>query len=162
MNVLHFYKTSFPDTIGGVEKVIDQIASGSIKFGIETDVLSLTSSSDIVTSEVNCYKIHRARLDFQIASTAFSASALWKFSQLAKDADVINYHFPWPFMDLVHFITRVNKPTVVTYHSDIVKQKNLLKLYIPLRNKFLESVDRIVTTSPNYLATSDVLKSELT
>jgi len=26
MRVLHFYKTAFPDTMGGVEKVIDQIA----------------------------------------------------------------------------------------------------------------------------------------
>ena len=157
MRVLHFYKTSFPDSVGGVEQVIRQIAIGSNKHGIHTDVLSLIPNRVPRTIEVDGYKIHRARLDFQIASTGFSASAFWKFSQLAKEVDVINYHFPWPFLVLVHFATRINKPTVVTYHSDIVRQKNLLKLYQPLKNKFLASVDRIVASSPNYLATSDVL-----
>jgi rhamnosyl/mannosyltransferase len=143
--------------MGGVEQVIHQIASGAAKLGVETEVLSLTKDRDIHVLDMNGYHVHRARLDFQIASTGFSASAFWRFSQLAKKADVIHYHFPWPFMDVVHFATRVKKPTVVTYHSDIIKQKHLLKLYRPLKNKFLASVDHIVATSPNYLATSDVL-----
>ena len=157
MRVLHFYKTSFPDTMGGVEQVINQIARGAIKLGVKTDVLSLTPHRVDRTIEIDGYHAHRARMDFQIASTGFSASAFLRFSQLAKKADVIHYHFPWPFMDVVHFATNAKKPTVVTYHSDIIRQKNLLKFYRPLKNKFLASVDRIVATSPNYLATSDVL-----
>lgn len=158
MRVLHFYKTSFPDTMGGVEQVINQIARGANKLGVKTDVLSLTPDRVARTIEIDGYLAHRARLDLQVASTGFSASAFWRFSQLAKKADVIHYHFPWPFMDMVHFATRVKKPTVVTYHSDIIRQKTLLKLYHPLMRKFLSSVDRIVATSPNYLATSDVLE----
>ena len=157
MRVLHFYKTSFPDTMGGVEQVINQIARGASKLGVETDVLSLTPDRLARCVEIDGYMSHRARLDLQIASTGFSASAFWRFAQLAKKADVIHYHFPWPFMDVVHFATRVKKPTVVTYHSDIIRQKHLLKIYRPLKNKFLGSVNRIVATSPNYLATSDVL-----
>lgn len=143
--------------MGGVEQVINQIARGANKLGVQTDVLSLTPDRVARTIEIDGYTAHRARLDFQIASTGFSASAFLRFSELAKKVDVIHYHFPWPFMDIVHFATRVKKPTVVTYHSDIIKQKHLLKLYRPLMNKFLASVDRIVATSPNYLATSDVL-----
>ena len=143
--------------MGGTEQVIDQIARGSSALGFQTDVLSLSHHPVSRTVEVNGYKVHRARMNFQIASTGFSASAFLRFAQLAKQADVIHYHFPWPFMDLVHFAVRANKPTVVTYHSDIIRQKNLLKLYRPLQNKFLVSVDRIVATSPNYLATSEVL-----
>lgn len=157
MRVLHFYKTSFPDTMGGVEQVINQIARGASKEGIETDVLSLTPDRVPRTIEIDGYMAHRARLDLQIASTGVSVSALLRFAQLAKKADVIHYHFPWPFMDLVHFATRVKKPTVVTYHSDIIRQKHLLKIYRPLKWKFLGDVSRIVATSPNYLITSDVL-----
>ena len=158
MRVLHFFKTSFPDTMGGIEQVINQIARGANKLGVQTDVLSLTPDRVARTIEIDGYLAHRARLDLQIASTGFSVSAFLRFSQLAKNADVIHYHFPWPFMDVVHFATRVKKPTVVTYHSDIIRQKYLLKLYRPLKNKFLASVDRIVATSPNYLSTSDVLE----
>jgi rhamnosyl/mannosyltransferase len=141
-----------------MEQVIDQIARGASKLGVETDVLSLTAEKVPRTVEINGYLVHRARLDFQIASTGFSVSVFSRFSQLARKADVIHYHFPWPFMDVVHFATRVKKPTVVTYQLDIVRQKHLLKLYRPLRQKFLASMDRIVATSPNYLATSEVLQ----
>jgi O-antigen biosynthesis rhamnosyltransferase len=157
MRVLHFYKTSFPDTMGGVEQVINQIARGANKLGVKTDVLSLTPERVPRTIEIDGYLAHRARLDVQIASTGFSVSAFLRFAQLAKKADVIHYHFPWPFMDVVHFASRVKKPTVVTYHSDIIRQKHLLKLYRPLKWKFLGDMSRIVATSPNYLATSDVL-----
>jgi O-antigen biosynthesis rhamnosyltransferase len=157
MRVLHFYKTSFPDTMGGVELVINQIARGASKLGIKTDVLSLTPERVPRTIEIDGYLAHRARLDFQIASTGFSVSAFLRFAQLGKKADVIHYHFPWPFMDVVHFASRVKKPTVVTYHSDIIRQKHLLKLYRPLQWKFLGDMSCIVATSPNYLATSDVL-----
>jgi rhamnosyl/mannosyltransferase len=157
MRVLHFYKTSFPDTMGGVEQVINQIARGANKRGVKTDVLSLTPDRVPRTIEIDGYLVHRARLDVQIASTGFSVSAFLRFAQLAKKADVIHYHFPWPFMDVVHFASRVKKPTAVTYHSDIIRQKHLLKLYRPLKWKFLGDMSRIVATSPNYLATSDVL-----
>lgn len=157
MKVLHFYKTAFPDSMGGVEQVIHQIARGTSKLGIETDVLSLTPQRGAKTVEFSGYLVHRVHRNFEIASTGFSMSAFPRFSRLSKDADIIHYHFPWPFMDVVHFATGVKKPTIVSYHSDIIRQKNLLKVYGPLRNKFLNSVDRIVAASPNYLASSDVL-----
>jgi rhamnosyl/mannosyltransferase len=157
MRILHFYKTSFPDTMGGVEQVINQIARGANKLGVKTDVLSLTPEREPRTIEIDGYFAHRVRLDIQIASTGFSMSAFLRYAQLAKKADVIHYHFPWPFMDMVHFATMVKKPTVVTYHSDIVRQKHLLKIYRPLQQKFLADMGHIVATSPNYLATSDVL-----
>lgn len=157
MRVLHFYKTSFPDTMGGIEQVINQIARGANKLGVKTDVLSLTPDRVPRTIEVDGYLAHRARLNLQIASTGFSVSAFLRFAQLAKNADVIHYHFPWPFMDMVHFAARVKKPTVVTYQSDIIRQKHLLKIYRPLMSKFLGDVSSIVATSPNYLATSEVL-----
>lgn len=160
MRVLHFYKTAFPDTIGGVEQVIHQLAAGTSRLGIQTDVLSLAAQPEQTPLAIEGYQLHRARLDFQLASTAFSASSLAHFKRLARTADLIHFHYPWPFMDVAHFLTRAGKPTLVTYHSDIIRQKQLLRLYQPLKRRFLASVDRVVATSPNYLATSPVL-SEL-
>ncbi len=158
MRVLHFYKSCLPDTMGGIEQVVHQIAKGASTLGVESDVLALTTQNVPETIEFDGYRLHRAKLDFQIASTGFSISAFSRFAALASRADVIHYHFPWPFMDVVHFATRVKKPTLVSYQLDIVRQKHLLKLYRPLMHKFLASMDRIVATSPNYLATSEVLQ----
>lgn len=157
MRILHFYRTYYPDTYGGIEQVIYQIASGSSAYGVETDVLSLTRGDSDTPVKIDNHLAYRARLNFQIASTGFSISAFFRFAELAKKADIIHYHYPWPFMDMVHFATRVNKPTVVTYHSDIIRQKFLLQAYQPLMGRFLRSVNRIVATSPNYFETSEVL-----
>jgi glycosyltransferase involved in cell wall biosynthesis len=158
MKVLHLYKTYYPISYGGVEQVIFQLASGSTACGIEPTVLSLSPHKVARVIKVDGHSVHRCRRIFKIASTDFSFSFFYRFNQLAKDADVIHYHFPWPFMDLVHLTAKAKKPSIVTYHSDIVKQKNLLKLYKPIMNKFLESVDAIVATSPNYRVTSDTLQ----
>jgi O-antigen biosynthesis rhamnosyltransferase len=70
----------------------------------------------------------------------------------------VHYHFPWPFADLLHFAGSSRRPAVVTYHSDVVRQRYLGRLYQPLMFRFLHDVDTVVCTSPNYLATSDVLR----
>lgn len=158
MKVLHFYKTYYPDSFGGVEQVIYQIASGTAQLGIETTVLALTPNRVDRVIAVGGHAVHRCHSDIQLASTDFSLSAFSRFKELVKKADIVHYHFPWPFMDIVHFATKHKKPSVVTYHSDIVRQKTLLKLYRPLMNRFLSSVDLIVATSPNYRVTSDVLQ----
>ena len=158
MRVLHFFKTYMPESVGGIEQVIYQLCQSGITHGIHGEVLTLSANPQPCEVMVADHKVHRAKLDIQLASTGFSYSVLKRFRVLAARADVINYHFPWPFMDLVHFTARMHKPTVVTYHSDIVRQKNLLRLYSPLMHRFLGQADRIVAASPNYLATSQVLK----
>ncbi|WP_283099647.1 glycosyltransferase family 4 protein [Pseudomonas sp. MWU12-2037] len=157
IKVLHFFKTYYPETMGGIEQVIFQLAEGSARYGIQAEVLSLSSRGAARNETVGTHVAHRSKLDLHVASTGFSFSAFGDFAELAKGADIIHFHFPWPYMDLVHFATRLRKPTVVSYHSDIVKQKTLLKLYKPLMYRFLSSVDCIVASSPNYAQSSRVL-----
>lgn len=161
MKVLHLYKTSLPSTMGGVEQVIHQLAKGSSDRGVECCVFSL--SREKVSHEIDFfgYKVYRVREDMSIASTSFSLSAFLRFYQLSQKYDIIHYHFPWPFMDVLHLIIFPKKVTVVTYHSDIVRQKFLLKIYKPLKKLFLSAVTHIVATSPNYMRTSDVLSRYL-
>lgn len=155
--VLHFFKTYYPETMGGIEQVIFQIAEGCASHGFESEVLYLSNRGAARNEVVGHHVTHRSKLDLHVASTGFSLSAFKDFAELAKQADIIHYHFPWPYMDLVHFASRLRKPTVVSYHSDIVKQKFLLRLYQPLMNRFLSSVDCIVASSPNYAQSSPVL-----
>ncbi len=157
MRVLHFYKTYQSESYGGIEQTIYQLCKCSSASGIESEVLTLSDNPDPAELMYEGHKVHRVKLDLQIASTGFSFAALKRFAQLAAEVDVVHYHFPWPFMDLAHFVTRMNKPCVVTYHSDIVRYKTLLQLYRPLMHRFLDSVDAVVATSPNYLQTSSVL-----
>ena len=158
MKVLHFYKTYLPDTIGGAETVINQIARGTTSKGVTNKVLTLSPTIVDRVVEVDGHSVHRCRSNFEIASTPFSLSAFLRFRQMARDADLIHLHFPYPFADVLHLFSGVNKPTLLTYHSDILKQKHWLKIYGPLMHRFLSSVDQIVATSQNYVETSGVLQ----
>ena len=157
MRVLHFYKTYFPESVGGVEQVIRQMCVGTGRLGVRNEVLTLTRQKEKRDVDFEGHKVRLLPLDFEISSTGFSLAAFGELARMAEDADVVHYHFPWPFMDLAHFISRIKKPSLVTYHSDIVRQKQLLRLYQPLKHRFLQSVDTIVATSPNYMASSAVL-----
>ena len=157
MRVLHFYKTYYPDSVGGIEQVIRQLCVGTTRLGVTNTVLSLSRQKDLAPISFDGHVVQRVPLNFEIASNACSVQAIGALARMAQEADVVHYHFPWPFMDLAHFMARVDKPTVVSYHSDIVRQKRWLRLYQPLKYRFLDSVDAIVAASPNYLASSNVL-----
>ena len=158
MRVLHIYRTYFPETQGGLEEVIRQICLNTRAHGVRSRVLCTSANVTPRVVRRREAAVFRSRLDVEIASCSMSLQALPMFRRLLRWADVVHYHFPWPFADLLHFAGRVRVPSVLTYHSDIVRQRVLAFLYAPLMRRFLGSVDRIVCTSPNYLATSNILR----
>jgi len=158
LSILHFYKTSLPETMGGVETFIDSLCKSTAAMGINNTVLSLAKKPSKEPIHLSGYRITQVKQDFFIASTGFSLAAFKKYRELARQADIIHLHFPNPFADILYFSCRVKKPTIVTYHSDIVKQKNLMKIYSSLMNRFLNSVNKIIATSPNYLTNSETLQ----
>lgn len=158
INVLHIFKTSMPASYGGVESFIDTLCKTGSRLGINNTILTLHPKPQKQPIEMNGYTVHQTKQNLFLASTGFSVSAFSKFKRLSNDADIIHYHFPNPFADILHLACRPQKPSVVTYHSDIIKQKHLLHIYRGLKKRFLNSVDQIVATSPNYLRSSDVLQ----
>lgn len=156
MKVLHIYKTYMPDSIGGVETAIQELTQGLHLYGINSEVLTVsTTTKNNINDNV---KITRFKTSFNVASCPFSIEFMTRFQQCVTSADIIHYHFPWPFAEMVHLLNRVKKPSLVTYHSDIVRQRLLKPFYRPLMNAFLASTNCIVTTSKNYLDSSEDLK----
>lgn len=153
------YRTFFPDTQGGLEEVIRQISYGTKKYGVISQVFT-------VSPYVNSYEkilyegleVHRVPRFTDIASSSIPRSGLSIFKSLVAEADVVHFHVPWPVGDILYFSISRNKKTIVTYHSDIVRQKFLGFLYTPLMYCFLYSVDSIIATSPNYLSSSKALQ----
>ena len=159
MHVLHVYRTYFPETQGGLEETIRQICLNTAPHGVESRVLCTSETIEPRVVRRHEAAVYRCRRSGEIASCSLSIEAFSMFRRLLPWADVVHYHFPWPLADVMHFTGRVRVPTVVTYHSDIVRQRLLGWVYTPLMRRFLDAIDRIVCTSPNYLASSKVLKS---
>ena len=147
-----------PTSYGGIESFIDTLCKTDSKLGVKNTVLTLHPKPQKQPIEMDGYSVHQTKQNLFLASTGFSVSAFGKFKRLSNDADIIHYHFPNPFADMLHVVCRPKKPSIVTYHSDIIRQKHLLHIYKPLKQRFLNSVERIVATSPNYFVSSNVLQ----
>ena len=158
MRVLHFYRTYFPDSQGGLEEVIRQICQSSTAHGVESRVLSLSRTPASEPVQRNECLLFQAKMDFEIASCSIGLFAGKIYQPLLDWADVVHLHYPWPYSDLLHLIYSSNKPTVLTYHSDVVRQRFLRALYKPLEYSYLNSVNEIVATSETYKNTSKNLK----
>lgn len=158
LRVLHVYKTYLPDNCTGVPRVIYEIAEQLQEESVESQVLCLSDVPSDRPIQTGHHITHQAKQNLFVASTGLSLSAFGRFNSLIRDVDVVHYHFPWPLADLLHLTARCKVPSIVTYHSDVVKQRVLGWLYRPLQRRFLASVNRIVATSPQYASTSVVLR----
>jgi rhamnosyl/mannosyltransferase len=159
MRVLHVFKTYYPDSYGGVEQVIRQLSTATTRMGVSNQVFTLSrQAADVPLLHDGATVILRAQTHLDVASTPMSWSAIGKFRKAVRQADLIHYHYPWPFGDLLHLAAGGSKPAVLTYHSDVVRQRLLMPLYRPLMRSFFSRVKVIVPTSPNYLQSSELLQ----
>jgi rhamnosyl/mannosyltransferase len=157
MKVLHVYKSYYPDTVGGIEQVIAQLALSLAPLGVESRIYTLSPAAQPRVIRRAEGEVWRDPAQVEVASNPFSVQALWRFREQVRWADVVHYQFPFPFGDLLHLLWARNKPSVVSYQSDVVRQRTLLRLYRPLMDRFLRSVDAVVAASPDYVASSPVL-----
>ena len=116
VNILHVYKTSMPASYGGVESFIDTLCKADSGLGVKNTVLTLHPNPQKQPIEMDGYSVHQAKQNLFLASTGFSVSAFSKFKRLSNDADLIHYHFPNPFADMLHVACRPKKPSIATYH----------------------------------------------
>jgi rhamnosyl/mannosyltransferase len=73
--------------------------------------------------------------------------------------DIAHLHFPYPLGEAAQYFFGHARKVVITYQSDIVRQKYLRVLYAPLMRRVLARADHILASSPNYIRSSPVLRA---
>ena len=147
MRILQVNKLYYPE-IGGIEKIVQQIAEGlSKKTDIKVEVLVCQKKGRGTVEQINNVTIHRAGSFGVLASMPVSVSFLWQFKKLAKKADIVHFHMPFPLGDLAFLLSGYKGKTVVYWHSDVVKQKKLMCLYRPIMERFLKKADLILVAA---------------
>ena len=157
-SVVHCYRTYFPDPQGGAQEAIRQIALATNKHGVQNKIfsLSLHPTPQIIIRPEGTVTRTRSWISPASCDLGWIDSFL-QFSELARTSSLVHYHFPWPFADVLHWWAESASPALLTYHSDIVRQRLLGSLYEPLMWRMLLSMKAIVATSPAYANTSPVL-----
>ena len=152
MKLLNITKRFEENIYGGIENLIDNLSNGLPKENIQSEVYTLKKKK----TKKKTYKIFSDKIFIDFFSCPVSFDALFNFKKIVKDYDIFNFHFPWPFMDLLSLFVPKSK-IIVTYHSDITKKNILYFLYFPLMVLFLHRSRYIVVTSFKYLNSSWLL-----
>lgn len=157
-SVFSIYRTYFPDPPGGLQEAIRQICLSTGKLGVQNTIYTL--SPNPIPHELNYPEARVVRRKSWASPASCDLGGLSSFigfSKLAKEADVLHYFFPWPFADLLNVVVQPDKPAVLTYISDVVRQRWLGAAYAPLMWRTLKQMKVIVANCPAYAQTSPVL-----
>lgn len=160
MKVLHVFKTYYPDTHGGTEQFIHQLATKTAELGVKNTIFTLSSRPHFPTSapqEIKGVSVVQAKRTGVAFSLPWSFSGFWVFWRLARQHDVIHFHHAWPYADLLHILLSRRKPALTTYHLDLTRSDSVLALYRPLMKLFFAHLKKIVCTSQAYLNSSQEL-----
>ena len=158
LSVLHVYRTYFPDPPGGLQEAIRQIALATGAHGVSNTIFTLSPEPHPALLLQPEARVVRSRSWMAPASCDLGGFEAFKtFARLTREVDVLHYLFPWPFADVLHAVTRPDKPVALTYISDVVRQRWLGAAYAPLMWHTLQQARVIVANSPAYARTSPVL-----
>lgn len=146
---------------GGVEKVMYDLMLGLSKQGIHCHMLC-AANEDVLpgTHELNTHaRLLCVAVWKKLAATMISPAMIRKLFQIKNQYDIIHLHHPDPMACLALFFSRYKGKVILHWHSDILKQKNLLRLYKPFQTWMINRADLILGTSPVYVKESPFLKN---
>jgi glycosyltransferase involved in cell wall biosynthesis len=155
MHILHLYKDYYP-VVGGIENHIRMQAEGAVAAGHQVTVLVTSLEAQNEEVVLNGVRIIKAARLATIASAPLSLALPRELRRQAPD--IAHLHFPYPVTEVANWLLGRARRTVVTYHSDVVRQQGILRLYAPLMRRILGAADRIIATSPPYIESSAVLR----
>ncbi|MCS7088441.1 MAG: glycosyltransferase [Thermoflexales bacterium] len=161
LRIVHIYKDYAP-VLGGIENHIRVLAEAQARRGHHVSVLVTQRAglpfSDTVINGVRVVKVPR-QLNVQSAPISF-AFPRW-VRLLTRNADIAHLHAPYPIGELCNLWFGRARHTVITWHSDIVRQRTLLRFYTPWLRRVIAHADRIFPTSEVYARTSPWLQRHL-
>lgn len=144
---------------GGVEKVAYDLMLGLSEKGVECDMLCASFHGKGFVQHLN----EKARLIVsdtmvKLAATMISPAMVWRLRKIVAEYDIVHVHHPDPMAALALFCSGFKGKVVLHWHSDILKQKTLLRFYKPLQTWLLKRADIIVGTTPVYVEESPFLQ----
>ena len=154
MKVLHFGRY-YSQYFGGTERHV-----GSLLDCLQHHIqVANVVASEVCGNEVvrrGGYDIHKLASIGTLAGTTFCPTMPSYVRRLhARERfDIIHLHFPDPMSHLAYSFLPKGPKLVISWHSDIVRQKKLLTLYQPFLNHIVARADAIIAATPKHFTSS--------
>lgn len=153
--VLHLGKY-YPPVTGGIENHVASLCAG---LAATLDVTALVFNTDRRTRRdaVEGVEVLRAGTYGRVLSTEIAPGFLRLFAG-QRGADLVHLHVPNPVGELASLAISRRVPLVVTYHSDVVRQRIAGRLVRGLLHRVLRRADRVIVFTRRYMESSPILR----
>jgi len=153
VKVLHLGK--FDGDVGGIERYVRALLGG---LPADIECINLVANDQAATDRHRNYRYLtvRAASFGVVASVAVCPSMPLLARRLHREHrfDIVHLHFPDPLGQLTAMSLPRTVKRVISWHSDIVKQRTALALYRPLLDAFVRDADAIIGASPQHFSSS--------
>lgn len=172
VNVCHLGKY-YPPATGGIESHVQTLARAQSAAGANVRVVCINHLNregvDITWSRYGATRtVHDCDGDVRVTRLGRSASVA-RFDVIPSlpkalydlqysPVDIIHLHTPNPTMLLTLAALRINKPIVVTHHSDVISQRWLVHVMRPLERIVYGRASAVICGSEAYANASAVLQ----
>jgi rhamnosyl/mannosyltransferase len=156
--ILQINKFYYPH-IGGVETIVKQYAEYLTK---NNEVCCLTINNKFKlftkTEKINNVTVVRCGSLGTFFSMPISLSFFFKFLRIRKNFDIFHFHEPFPLASILYCLIPKSTKVIVSWHSDIIKQKFFKKFAEYFQKKLCIRSDIIITTSQRLFYNSHILQ----
>ena len=115
---------------GGVEKVMYDLMSGLSARGVDCDMMCATTEGG---SRIETLNDHASLICCdtmaKAAATMISPKMIYALRRVCHNYDIIHIHHPDPMACMALYFSGYDGRVILHWHSDILKQKYLLKLH---------------------------------
>jgi rhamnosyl/mannosyltransferase len=154
LRVLHVGKF-YPPHPGGMETHLQGLC-GELKRALRVEVVVANSGRETAREVIDGVEVTRLGTSFNLGAAPVCPRLTRTIRQ--SKADLVHLHWPHPTAVLAYLASGRRGPLVLTYHSDIVRQKIMGRAFWPALKRALSLADAVIATSPGYLNTSPVLQ----
>jgi rhamnosyl/mannosyltransferase len=152
-----------PPHLGGIETYLRSLAEGlAARPGVFVEAIVSNEGGETVREVIGGVEVLRLARSFAAASTPVApgmAGAIRAAGAGPERADVFHLHHPYPWGDWAWQRAGGPGPMVLSYHSDIVRQRFLGAAYRPVMSRMLARADLIIAATPPMVENSPALRA---
>jgi glycosyltransferase involved in cell wall biosynthesis len=146
----------YPPHRGGMESHLEALCLG-LNESVDLQVVVSNSTGETVVENRKGVRVTRLGRIAEVASTSICPDLPRYLRQ--NPADVLHLHHPNPMGALAILLSGHRGAIVVTYHSDVIRQRILNQPLQIMMRRLLDRTSAIIVTSPQYLESSPLLAS---
>jgi rhamnosyl/mannosyltransferase len=154
MKILHLGKF-YPPHRGGIETHLEVLCRELSK-SVAIEVIVANHRAGDETESIEGVTVRRLHSIVNVAAAPICPRMIQEIR--ATPADIVHLHTPNPYAALAFLLSGHPAALVVSWHSDIVRQRILAQMLGPFERFMVRRAVALIASSPNYIDTSPVLK----